>query len=263
MEGKEEWCDEIEETLPQMSDTNTTMMNVTSEMETKLSLQEEAEQKEECNSTKNTKIENPSYKYDDDPIEDDEQIPGIKFVNYHDESQLESVMKLVGKDLSEPYSVFTYRYFLHRFPELCIFAVPTTDAKESNNSENEGKEEADTDMEPIGCVVCKIDEEDPPQKSSSGTSTKHNNPSPILCGYMAMLAVDTSYRRSGIGTALVKRVVRRMRKMGCTSVTLETEVSNKAAMRLYEERLGFVREEFLARYYLNWGDAYRLKLHFS
>lgn len=84
-----------------------------------------------------------------------------------------------------------------------------------------------------------------------------------LSGYMAMLAVDTSYRRSGIGTALVKRVLRRMRKMGCQSVTLETEVSNKAAMKLYEERLGFVREEFLARYYLNWGDAYRLKLYFA
>ena len=119
LEGKEEWCDEIEETLPQMSDTNTTMMNVTSEMETKLSLQEEAEQKEECNSTKNTKLENPSYKYDDDPIEDDEQIPGIKFVNYHDESQLESVMKLVGKDLSEPYSGMFCLCFVY-VSNICI-----------------------------------------------------------------------------------------------------------------------------------------------
>jgi len=31
-------------------------------------------------------------------------------------------------------------------------------------------------------------------------------------------------------------------------------------MKLYEERLGFMREEFLVRYYLNNGDAYRLKL---
>lgn len=77
---------------------------------------------------------------------------------------------------------------------------------------------------------------------------------------MAMLAVDTTYRRSGIGTALVKRAVRRMQKKGCASVTLETEVSNKAAMKLYEERLGFRREELMVRYYLNWGDAYRLRL---
>mmetsp|Transcript_18332 Transcript_18332/g.52921 ORF Transcript_18332/g.52921 Transcript_18332/m.52921 type:complete len:143 (+) Transcript_18332:312-740(+) len=84
-----------------------------------------------------------------------------------------------------------------------------------------------------------------------------------LSGYMAMLAVDTSYRHKGIGTALVRRVVRRMRRKGCSSVTLETEVSNKAAMRLYEERLGFIREELLVRYYLNWGDAYRLRLWFD
>ena len=31
-------------------------------------------------------------------------IEGIEFVNYEDESRLESVMRLVGRDLSEPYS---------------------------------------------------------------------------------------------------------------------------------------------------------------
>jgi len=75
-----------------------------------------------------------------------------------------------------------------------------------------------------------------------------------------MLAVDTSYRRTGIGSALAKRAVRRMEVMGCSSVILETEVKNKSAMKLYEERLGFMREEFLVRYYLNNGDAYRLRL---
>ena len=33
-----------------------------------------------------------------------EVIEGIDFVDYHDERQLESVMNLVGRDLSEPYS---------------------------------------------------------------------------------------------------------------------------------------------------------------
>ena len=49
-----------------------------------------------------------------------------------------------------------------------------------------------------------------------------------------MLAVDTTYRRSGIGSALVQRAVTRMKNMGVQSVTLETEVKNKAAMKLYE-----------------------------
>ena len=33
-----------------------------------------------------------------------DDIPGIRFVDYPDESQLDSVMNLVGRDLSEPYS---------------------------------------------------------------------------------------------------------------------------------------------------------------
>ncbi|GFH60036.1 N-alpha-acetyltransferase 30 [Chaetoceros tenuissimus] len=171
-------------------------------------------------------------------IDEDMIIQGIKFVNYKDESQIDIVMKLVGRDLSEPYSIFTYRYFLTRFPDLCIFAVP----------------ENDPNAEPIGCIVCKVDpEEDDQMNENEGPTTK-------LCGYIGMLAVDTSHRRSGIGSALVKRAVRRMEHMGCSSIMLETEVTNKAAMKLYEDRLGFMREEFLVRYYLNNNDAYRLRL---
>jgi len=40
----------------------------------------------------------------EDDDDDDSVIEGIEFVDYKDESQLESVMELVGRDLSEPYS---------------------------------------------------------------------------------------------------------------------------------------------------------------
>lgn len=54
---------------------------------------------------KNLEEKNPKIiTYDDDDVQEDEQIPGIKFVNYRDEAQIHSVMRLVGKDLSEPYS---------------------------------------------------------------------------------------------------------------------------------------------------------------
>ncbi len=46
---------------------------------------------------------------------------------------------------------------------------------------------------------------------------------------------------------------------GCDEVVLETEVSNGAALSLYEN-LGFVRDKYLHQYYLNGGNAYRLKL---
>lgn len=42
-------------------------------------------------------------------------------------------------------------------------------------------------------------------------------------------------------------------------VVLETEITNKSALKLYEN-LGFVRDKRLFRYYLNGVDALRLKL---
>jgi hypothetical protein len=47
-----------------------------------------------------------------DSNDDDEVIPGIRFVDYVDESQLDQVMSLVGRDLSEPYSSKSLLKFL-------------------------------------------------------------------------------------------------------------------------------------------------------
>jgi peptide alpha-N-acetyltransferase len=103
--------------------------------------------------------------------------------------------------------------------------------------------------------VGKIDEEE--------VLVSHGATEKIECGYIGMLAVMASHRRLGIGRCLVRQVLQRMREMGCVSVTLETEVSNGAAQRLYQDQFGFLREELLVRYYLNWGDAYRMRLWFS
>ena len=54
----------------------------------------------------------------------------------------------------------------------------------------------------------------------------------------------------------------KMQKCVCVlslQVVLETEITNKAALRLYEN-LGFIRDKRLFRYYLNGVDALRLKL---
>lgn len=45
--------------------------------------------------------------------------PGIEIVPYTDEEQLTLLIPLIEKDLSEPYSIYTYRYFLHNWPQLC------------------------------------------------------------------------------------------------------------------------------------------------
>ncbi|GIL57303.1 hypothetical protein Vafri_12549 [Volvox africanus] len=131
-------------------------------------------------------------------------------------------MDLVDKELSEPYSIFTYRYFLHQWPHLCFVSY-------------------DGDK-PFGTVVCKMD--------------LHRE---RMRGYVAMLVVDKAYRGKRVGSELVKMAISEMIKGGCVEVVLEAEVVNTGALRLYQG-LGFVRDKRLHRYYLNGVDAYRLKL---
>lgn len=50
-----------------------------------------------------------------------------------------------------------------------------------------------------------------------------------------------------------------MELQGAEEVVLETEITNKAALALYEN-LGFIKDKRLHRYYMNGVDAFRLKL---
>jgi len=49
-----------------------------------------------------------------------QQIDGVKYVCYKNEHQMKDIMRLIQKDLSEPYSIYTYRYFIHNWPKLCF-----------------------------------------------------------------------------------------------------------------------------------------------
>mgnify|MGYP000668625405 CR=1 FL=1 len=44
----------------------------------------------------------------------------VRYVSYEGEEQLPSIMALVDDELSEPYSIFTYRYFITIWPQLCF-----------------------------------------------------------------------------------------------------------------------------------------------
>ena len=44
---------------------------------------------------------------------------------YKDESDLPTIVSMISADLSEPYSIYVYRYFIHQWPELC-FVVCTS-----------------------------------------------------------------------------------------------------------------------------------------
>lgn len=44
----------------------------------------------------------------------------IEYSAYSGEHQINDIMALIDKDLSEPYSIYTYRYFINNWPKLCI-----------------------------------------------------------------------------------------------------------------------------------------------
>nr|XP_017244746.1 PREDICTED: N-alpha-acetyltransferase MAK3 isoform X2 [Daucus carota subsp. sativus] len=161
---------------------------------------------------------------DEERVKEGEEECEIEYVSYGGEHHLPLIMNLVDQELSEPYSIFTYRYFVYLWPNLSFLAF------------HKGK--------CIGTVVCKMGE--------------HRN---TFRGYIAMLVVLKPYRGKGIATELVTRSIKVMMESGCEEVTLEAEVTNKGALALYG-RLGFIRAKRLFRYYLNGVDAFRLKLLF-
>lgn len=48
----------------------------------------------------------------------------IQYVSYGGEHHLPLIMNLVDQELSEPYSIFTYRYFVYLWPHLSFLVPP-------------------------------------------------------------------------------------------------------------------------------------------
>jgi len=152
----------------------------------------------------------------------------LHYVSYGSEKEspyLPAIRHLISKDLSEPYSIYVYRYFLYQWGELCFMALDDNDAL-------------------IGVIVCKLE----PHRGGP------------LRGYIAMLATRSEYRGRGIATKLVRLAMDKMIEMDADEIALETEVDNLPSLKIYEN-LGFLRTKRLHRYYLNGNTAYRLILY--
>ncbi|MCJ1467279.1 N-alpha-acetyltransferase mak3 [Pseudocyphellaria aurata] len=151
----------------------------------------------------------------------------LGYVQYHSSKEstyLTAIRQLISTDLSEPYSIYVYRYFLYQWGDLCFMAL-------------------DEQENLLGVVISKLE----PHRGGP------------LRGYIAMLAVKKEHRGKGIATKLVRMAIDVMIERDADEIALETEVTNTAAMKLYE-RLGFLRSKRLHRYYLNGNSAFRFVL---
>lgn len=155
---------------------------------------------------------------------DDYTITSFEFQNTQQED-FQLIMKLINDNLSEPYSIYVYRFFINNWPKLCHLARLTTT------------------NEIIGVIISKIE---------SHRLKKQR-------GYIGMLTISSPYRSNGIAKKLINININEMIDAHCDEIMLETEVVNVNLLNLYEN-FGFLRVKRLYRYYLNTHDAYRLIL---
>ena len=128
------------------------------------------------------------------------EIDGLSYRTYGGEYQIDEIMNIMNQELSEPYPIFTYRYFLNLWPEYNILVFD--------------KEKF------IGCIIANAEL----KKSKK------------LKGYIAMIAVDKSYRGRKIGKNLVQIYLEKLKLNQANEVYLETEVTNTSALGLYESK---------------------------
>lgn len=160
---------------------------------------------------------------------------------YQGEGQIDQVMGLIDEELSEPYTIYTYRYFLNQWPSLCFIAYVTQhDDTTQAFDESKGQHAA---LTPIGVVIGKLD--------------RHLKGKRHVRGYIGMISVRSSLRGQGIAKTLLHVVLSQMVVQGAQEIVLETEIDNKASLRLYEG-FGFIREKRLFNFYLNGKDCFRL-----
>jgi len=120
----------------------------------------------------------------------------LRYVPYEDQdksSYLLAIRQLISKDLSEPYSIYVYRYFLYQWGDLCFMV------RSSNNLFIETFpltlwQTLDGDDNLVGVIVCKLE----PHRGGPRR------------GYIAMLATQQSHRGQGIATKLVRMAVDKM-----------------------------------------------------
>ena len=145
------------------------------------------------------------------------------------ERDIDQVININRKCLPENYSGLFFLELYKRFPSLFIVA------EERSRSERI-----------IGYALARM-EIGFPELEHLGFLTKK--------GHLVSIAVLENYRHKGIGTTLLKQIMKAMEKYEANECYLEVRVSNKAAITMYE-KLGFVVRKQASNYYRDGENAY-------
>lgn len=135
----------------------------------------------------------------------------LTYVQYSADKEavfLPEIRQLISKDLSEPYSIYVYRYFLYQWGDLCfmvrllhimtlliILLIPLTTHQALNEHQSV-----------VGVVVSKLE----PHRGGP------------LRGYIAMLAVREEWRGCGIATDLVRKAIDAMIEQNAEEVCISS-----------------------------------------
>lgn len=168
-----------------------------------------------------------------------QEVASGKYIRYEQfsgaDAEMDFIVKLFTEELTEPYSSFTYQYFVFGWPDLCVTAYGVESATKPDSS---------VKGEKVGAVVSRV---------------TRKGPGKPLRGYVAMFAVVPHFRGFRLGSRLVALTIELMKEKDCDEVFLETPTGNERALSLYLS-LGFAKTKFLPRYYLDHSDAVRLKM---
>ena len=67
----------------------------------------------------------------------------IEFRTFENEADLQTIISMISLELSEPYPIYTYRYFVQKWPHLTYLAYKRDDPERKC----------------IGCIVSKLDDQ--------------------------------------------------------------------------------------------------------
>lgn len=77
-------------------------------------------------------------------------------------------------------------------------------------------------------------------------------------GHIITIDIVVEFRRKGLGRTLLEMAERRLKSNGATRVVLEASVSNRGALRFYEE-MKYSPTRLLVRYYPDGTDAWLME----